>query len=193
MSASSYGIVVEGNYDSVVYDAFIRRLTSPDVHFKPLPCEGKTNLMRNFPGLLRRFEYEIGGGPVDMAIVIRDADGKDTSEVEAKMRMKIQGRSYPFRLNVRLFAVPQAMDAWLLADIGAISAAVQNRGGKRVTKSHENPESLRDPKEWFRKLLTDHKATYTAELCREIAQNVDLQVLAQRCPRFPVFAELVDC
>ncbi|MFY9744195.1 MAG: DUF4276 family protein [Candidatus Sulfotelmatobacter sp.] len=193
MSASSYGIIVEGDYDSAVYDAIIRRLTSPGIHIRPLPCQGKTNLMRKFPGLLRRFEYEIDGNPVDMAIVIRDADGRDASEVEAKMRTKIQNSNYPFRLSVRFFAVPQAMDAWLLADVAAISAAVQGRGGKRVARSHDDPESLLDPKGWLRKLLTDHQAAYTAELCREIAQKTDLQLLSQRCRSFPVFAELVDC
>jgi hypothetical protein len=193
MSAGSYGIIVEGDYDSAVFDALIRRLTSPDVHIKPLVCRGKTNLMKEFPGLLRAFEYEVEGNPVEMAIVIRDADGKDPRVVEDKMRMKIRGRNYPFPLNVRFYAVPQAMDAWLLADAGAISAAVQGWGGKPVTKSHDDPEGLLDPKEWFRKLLTDHKAGYTAELCREIAQKTDLQVLSQKCRRFHVFAELVDC
>lgn len=193
MSASSYGIIVEGEYDSAVYETLIRRLASPEVHIKPLACEGKANVMKKFPGLLSTFKFEIGGNPVDMAIVIVDADGKDPLEVEAKMRMKIQGRNYPFRLNVRFFAVPQAMDAWLLADVSAINAAVQSRGGKRVTKSHDDPEGLSDPKGWFRKLLTDHKASYTAELCREIAQKVDLQVLSERCRRFTAFAELVDC
>ncbi len=193
MSASSYGIIVEGDYDSAVYDAIIRRLASPDAHIKPLPCEGKANVMKKFPGLLSTFKYEIGGNPVDMAIVIVDADGKDPLEVEAKMQEKIQGRNYPFPLNVRFYAVPQAMDTWLLADASAINAAVQRRGGKPVTKSHDDPEGLPHPKEWLRKLLTDHKATYTAELCREIARETDLQVLSERCPRFRVFAELVDC
>jgi hypothetical protein len=193
MSANSYGIIVEGEYDSAVFDAIIRRLTSPDVHIKPFVCRGKTNLMTEFPGLLRAFEYEVAGNPVEMAIVIRDADGRDPSEVEAKMRMRIQGRNYPFPLNVRFYAVQKAMDAWLLADATAISAAVQGKGGKPLTKSHDDPESLLDPKEWFRKLLTDHRATYTAEICREIAQKTDLKLLSQRCRRFPAFEELVDC
>jgi hypothetical protein len=193
MSANSYGIIVEGDYDSAVFDAIIRRLTTPDVHIKPFVCRGKTNLMTEFPGLLRAFEHEVDGNPVEMAIVIRDADGKDPGEVEAKMRMKIQGRNYPFPLNVRFHAVEKAMDAWLLTDPTAISAAVQSRGGKPVTRSHDDPEGLLKPKEWFRKLLTDHKATYTAELCREIAQTADLQVLSQKCRRFLLFAELVDC
>jgi hypothetical protein len=193
MSASSYGIIVEGGYDSAVYDALIRRLASPDVHIKPLPCEGKTNVMKKFPDLLSTFKYEIGGNPVDMAIVIVDADGKNPLEVEAKMQEKIRGRDYPFPLDVRFYAVPQAMDTWLLADAKAINAAVQGRGGKCGTKSHDDPEGLPHPKEWFRKLLTDHNATYTAALCREVAEKTDLRVLSERCPRFRVFAELVDC
>jgi hypothetical protein len=193
MSASSYGIIVEGDSDSAVYDAIIRRLTSLDVHIKQLPCEGKTNLMKKFPSLLRTFEYEMGGNPVDMAIVIVDADGRNPLEVEERMRIKIQGKNYPFPLDVRFYAVEKAMDAWLLADAAAISAAVQGRGGRPLTKSYDDPEGLLDPKEWFRKLLTDHKATYTAELCREIDQRINLDVLSQRCRRFPAFAELVDC
>ena len=63
------------------------------------------------------------------------------------------------------------MDAWLLADVNAISTAVQRKGGKPVTKSHDNPEGLLDPKEWLRKLLTDHKVGYTADVCGEIAQK----------------------
>ncbi len=149
--------------------------------------------MKKFPGLLPTFEYEIGGKPVDMALVIWDADGKDPSEAEATMRTKIQGRNYPFPLDVRLYAVPQAMDAWLLADVKAISSAVEGRGGKPVTRSHDNPEGILKPKEWLRNLLTEHKAAYTAELCREIAQNTDLGMLSLRCRRFDLFAELVDC
>jgi hypothetical protein len=193
MSASSYGIIVEGPYDSAVYDAIIRRLTSPEIYIKALPCEGKANLMKNFAGLLPTFEYQLAGDPVDMAIVIRDADGKDPLEIEEKMRLKVQGRQYPFRLDVRFYAVPQAMDAWLLADANAISKAIQPRGGKRVTKSHDTPEALLDPKKWLRNLLADHKVGYTAAVCAEIAQEVDLQMLAEKCPRFRNFAELVDC
>jgi hypothetical protein len=193
MSANSYGIIVEGAYDSAVYDAFIRRLTSPEIHIKPLVCNGKSNLMKKFPALLRAFEHEIGGDPVDMAIVIRDADGRNPGEVEAQMRAKIQGLQYPFRLNVRFHAVRHAMDAWLLADVNAISMACSQRRGTPVTRSHDAPEDLLDPKDGFRKLLTNHNVTYAAEVCREIAQETDLQVLSQKCPRFRGFMELVDC
>ena len=149
--------------------------------------------MKKFPDLLPTFKYEIAGGPVDMAIIIRDADGKDPEEVEARMRAKVHGRHYPFRLGVRFHAVCQAMDAWLLADVKAINAAVQGKGGNCVTKSHDDPDGLLKPKEWLRKLLEDHKVGYTAAVCGVIAQELDLEVLGQKCPRFRVFADLVDC
>jgi hypothetical protein len=193
MSANSYGVVVEGQFDSAVYDALIRRLTSNEMRIKVLQCGGKANLIKKFPALLRTFEYEIDGAPVDMAVVIVDADGKAPFEVEEILRARIQGRQYPFRMSVRPFAVSNAMDAWLLADVLAISAATQTRGGKPVNRTLDNLESLLDPKVALRKLLTDHKVTYTAALCREIAQTADLEILSQRCPRFRAFAELVDC
>jgi hypothetical protein len=193
MSANSYGIIVEGDYDSAVYGAFIRKLAAPHAHIKPLVCRGKTNLMKEFPALLRAFEHEVDGHPVDMALVIRDSDGRDPVEVEAQMRVKIEGRRYPFPLNVRLHAVRHAMDAWLLADINAINAASERRGGRRVTRLPDAPEDLLRPKDGLRHLLAEHKVTYTAEVCREIAHATDLQLLSNRCPRFSVFSELVDC
>jgi hypothetical protein len=192
MSATSYGIIAEGSYDAAVYSTIVRRL-NPRTHIRVLDCRGKDQLRKQFPALLRRFEFEVENGPVEMAIVIRDSDGKNPEEVEASMRSAIQGKRYPFRLDVRFHAVRNAMDAWLLADVKAINLACQARGGKRVTKTLNNPEGLLRPKESFRKLLSDHKVPYTAEVCREIAETVDLTTLSLVCPRFRVFAELVDC
>jgi hypothetical protein len=193
MSANSYGIIVEGDYDSAVYEALIRRLTSPEVHIKPLICRGRTNLMKQFPSLLRAFEHDIEGHPVEMAVVIRDSDGKHPDEVEAQMRAKTEGRPYPFILNVRHHAVQHAMDAWLLADVNAVNTVCERRRGTRVTRLPDDPEGLLRPKEQLRNLLSNHKVPYTVEVCREIAQIADLQMLSDRCPRFRVFSDLVDC
>ena len=149
--------------------------------------------MKSFPSLLKTFEHEVAGRPVDMAIVIRDADGKNPEEIEEQMLLKIFDRAYPFVLGVKCFVVPQAMEAWLLADVNALSNVSQRRGGKRVTRSLDTPESLLDPKESLRRLLTDYKLSYTSALAREIAEESDPVVLARICPRFSVFSELVDC
>jgi hypothetical protein len=193
MSANSYGIIVEGTYDSAVYETIIRRVASHEVYVRALDCTGKTNLMKNFPGLLKIFEHEISGGPVDMAVVVRDADGKEPGEIEAQMRLKVEGRRYPFPLGVRFHAVRNAMDAWLLADVNAINAVALRRSGKRVTKSYASPEELLNPKEAFRRLLSEHNVDYTAPACSEVAREASLEVLSEKCPRFRIFADLVDC
>jgi hypothetical protein len=192
MSASSYGIVVEGVYDSAVYVPIIQKL-SPNAPVVARECEGRPNLMKTFPGLLKTFEHEIAGRPVDMAIVIRDTDGKNPEEIEARMHEKIASRVYPFPLNVRFFAIPQAMEAWLLADIEALNSVSLRRGGKRVTKVPDNPEDLHNPKASLRQLLSDHNLPYTTALAREIAEQIDLNRLSQVCPRFRIFSKRVDC
>jgi len=192
MSASSYGIITEGIYDSVVYEAIIGKL-SPGIPIKALDCGGKHALMKRFPDFLKIFEYQLAETPVEMAVVIQDADGKNPEEIEAQLASKIAGRDCPFTLGVQFFAVPQAIEAWLLADVDALNAVSQRRGGKRVTKSHAAPEALLRPKEDLRRLLSDHKLDYTSALAREIAQEIDLGKLAEACPRFRVFSQLVDC
>jgi hypothetical protein len=189
MSANSYGLIVEGEYDKAVYEVLIRRLVREDVYIKPLVCFGKTNLMKKFPGLLKTFEHILEGRPVDMAIVIRDADGKNPEELKAEMQSKIEGRQHPFPLGVRLFAVRQAMDAWLLSDERALSAVA----GAQVTKTHNAPENLPRPKESLRHLMSQHNLDYTAETCRKIAHKLDFQSLSKKCPGFLDFVELVDC
>jgi hypothetical protein len=192
MSASSYGIITEGIYDSAVYEVIVNKL-SPGIPVKPLQCGGKAELMKKFPDLLKTFKYHFAEGPVGMAVVIRDADGKNPEEIEVQMASKIDAGKYPFALGVQFFAVPQAMESWLLADVDALNAASLRRRGKPVTRSLDAPETLLRPKEDLHKLLSDHNLTYPVELAREIAQEIDLNRLAEACPRFRVFTGLVDC
>jgi hypothetical protein len=107
MSASSYGIITEGVYDSAIYEAIIKKL-SPKIPIQALECGGKSGLLKKFPDSLKVFEYQLAEGPVEMAVVIRDADGKDPEEIEAQMASKIADRACPFALGVQVFAVPQS-------------------------------------------------------------------------------------
>lgn len=192
MPANSYGIIVEGGYDSAVYNAIVSKLASHEVRVLPRLCEGKSNLIRKFPGLLESFKYnDLGQAAVDIAIVIADADGRNPAELEEELRSKIAGRRYPFQ--VHFYAVQQAMETWLLADPQAISRAAEPRRGKRVARTHDAPQDLLKPKPFLRELLERHGVSYTSALAAEIAGNLDLGVLAFKCPRFRTFAELVDC
>jgi hypothetical protein len=192
MPANSYGIITEGAYDEAAYTTLIRRLSSPNVSIKTRACEGRPNLLRKFPGLLRTFEYAVDNSPVDIAIVICDADGTDPDQLEIDLRARTRTHTYRFPNDVRFHAVRNAMEAWLLADVSAINEAVTKRQGRRIRRSHENPESLLDPTQWLRTLLDEHRATYTSALCRDIAEKINFDLLAERCPRFRVFRELLN-
>jgi Domain of unknown function (DUF4276) len=191
MPGNSYGIIVEGGYDSAVYCSLVRKLASHEVRIFTRPCEGKPDLMKKFPGFLQAFKYQLLEQSIDVAIILVDSDGGDPTELEEKMRSRIASRQYPF--EVHFHAVQHAMEAWLLADPGAITNAIRARSSRRLPRTPDAPETLQDPKAALRKLLTDAKVDYTSEVAAQIADNIDTQTLSARCPRFRIFTELVDC
>jgi hypothetical protein len=85
------------------------------------------------------------------------------------------------------------MEAWLLADEKAIRIVAERRSKKGVVKSQRAPEELPNPKQALRQLLEGNKIPYTARVGAEIAREMNVQVVSNKCPRFRVFAELVDC
>lgn len=191
MPADRYGIIVEGKYDSAVYEELILRIASHAVRISSRFCEGRSRLIERFPGLLEAFRYAGTGGPIDMAIVIADADGQNPIEFERRLRSKIEGRDYPF--IVHFHAVQHAMEAWLLADVDAFNRVAMRRTGRRIGSSHQRPEDVLDPKRMLRELLAYVKIPYTSVVGAEIAAEIDLRILDERCSRFRLFAELVDC
>jgi hypothetical protein len=82
----SYGVIVEGQFDVGVYEEFIRKIC-PEAHdIKARDAGGCAQLMKKFPSLLRSLEHVTQqGGPIDKALVIRDADCRDVAAIEAKM------------------------------------------------------------------------------------------------------------
>jgi len=80
--------------------------------------------MKKFPGFLEHFRHVNAGFPVDKAIVVRDADHKNSEALISQMESKISGRTYPFGRN--LLVAVEKMEAWLLADDQALSSVTNN-------------------------------------------------------------------
>lgn len=139
--------------------------------------------MRSFPGLLKSFQWSNLGGPVDKAIVVQDADGREPNSLLARMEAKISGRSYPF--PVKFAVVVQKLEAWLLAD----EVALERVTGEK-TPVH-NPEEITDPKA---KLTSALSLPYTHRVAARIAAHIKLDTLEQRCGSFRTFRQAVlDC
>ena len=152
---ATYGIVVEGDYDVAALTEMIKKCQPGEIEIIPRPCRGKDQLMKSFRGFLDSFQYENKGSPVDKALVIRDAGGRDPDELLESMRSRIAGRTYPF--EIKFIIIVQELETWLLTDEEAISRVTQSRSGRTVSKVNEDLESIIQPKERLKKILSDAK------------------------------------
>lgn len=194
MDEASYGLIVEGYYDELVFPEFVRKILSKQVAVVVRKCGGVPGLMKLFPSLLRDLEQVRAGKPVDKAMVIRDWPGPDIATCEEEMASKIRGEQFNFRRGVQFCGVRQAMEAWLLADQNAINSVSRTRGGRTVERLQGQIEEMVNPKQRLTRLLSDARLPYTAEVGREIASQADLETLKYRCPSFRSFVtKVIDC
>ena len=185
---TTYGIVVEGGYDAVTLAEIIKKCLLSEIEIIARPCGNKSSLMRKFPGFLEEFRYANQGTHVNKALVIRDADCKDPDELLEKMGSKITSRNYPF--EVKFIIIVQELETWLLADEDAVSRVT----GKTISRVNEDLQSIIQPKEKLKKILSDGRVAYTAEVAREIAKESDLLKIEYCCPGFKKFRQdVIDC
>ncbi len=190
---NSYGIVVEGDFDKAVFSELIRRIRGEALPVRSRVSGGVAKLKKNFPALLADLEYAHNGGPVDRVLVIRDADGGTPATLEGDLAGRIEDREFTFRYGVRFYAVVQQMDTLLLADPGAINRVAEARNvfRRQATRPAESLESIPNPKDYLVDLLTLAGLQYTAEVCREIAAEADLDLVSRYCPSFENFVSRV--
>jgi hypothetical protein len=187
---SSFGVIVEGQYDVDFYRILIERISGNNPRIEILEGNG-ASLPRQFPILLRRFEYLLNGDPVERALVLKDADGRQVTEVEENLSRRVNQEHYRFPRGIRFCAIQQEMETWLLADEGAINAISLARGkDDGVLRIHEPQlENVVNPKERFQSALSSGGLDYTPAVCAEIALQVNLDTLRTRCPTFRRFEQ----
>lgn len=193
VSDSSYGVIVEGDYDAGVYEELIQKICGGNVRIISRPAGNRVELMKKMTGLLRSLEYiSVTGGPVDKALVIRDADGKNSDALEQEMSARFRSQTFRFPSGIQVHAVRQEMETWLLADPAAIDWVAKARSVRdKVGRVRGALESIQRPSQKLGQLLSSAGLNYTAQVCREIAQAIDLGVLRNLCPSFREFERKV--
>ncbi|MCI0371775.1 MAG: DUF4276 family protein [candidate division NC10 bacterium] len=190
----SYGVLVEGPYDSPVYRELIRKITSARVEVFAREAGGVSGLMRLIRVTLRDLEHVMHGRPVDKALVIRDSGGREPQELEEAMQDRVGGAAFSFPRGIKVHAVRRAMETWLLADIDAINAVATSRGGRQVAAVQGALEEILDPKERLKHSLSEARLPYDPEVCRGIAERARIETLRYRCPSFVSFErKVIDC
>jgi hypothetical protein len=182
---------VEGDADKEAFQHLIRKANSPDASIYSLSCGGVERLMKEFPDLLRIFEYAHNGGPVDGALVIRDSDNKSVVDVLNRMKEKLGNRTFRFARGVEFCVIRRKLDSWLLADENAINTVSQSRRGRTTARVNETIEEITHPKERLQRLLSEAKLNYTSAVLGEIAAAMNLKQLEYRVPSFVAFKQSV--
>jgi hypothetical protein len=188
----SYGLIVEGQFDAGVYEELIRKIC-PEVNDIRVRIAGdRAQIMKKFASLLRTMEHITAqGGPVDKALVIRDADCLDAAKIEAEMHKSASRQGFAFPEGIGFHAVKQEMETWLLADPNAINRVAALRSGRPVPRVPDPLECIQDAKEKLMATLSRSGLNYTSAVCNEIARETDLAILRIRCPSFQVFEQKV--
>jgi hypothetical protein len=190
---NSYGIIVEGVFDHAVFRELICKIRGEILPVRPRVSGGVPNLKKNFPALLDDLEHAHNGNPVELVLVIRDSDGGDPQTLEGDLAGRIANREFAFRYGVRFYSVVQEMETLLLADAGAINRVAEARNVLRqaVSRPAKDLESIPNPKDYLVDLLTLTGLQYTAQVCREIAIQADLDLVRRYCPSFENFISKV--
>jgi hypothetical protein len=194
VSEPTYGIIVEGPYDVPVYEELIPKISPAIGRIISRPAGGVTKLLRLLPSLLRDLEHVKRGEPVDKVLVIRDASGKSTPELDRQFSERIRTQAFSFPKGIKFHAVHRAVETWLLVDVSAINAVALARGGRPVSDITGDVETIEDPKGKLRNTLSCARLPYDPMVCGEIARRIRLETLRYRSPSFRAFEEKVlDC
>lgn len=111
----------------------------PDLDFRCYPHEGKQDLARSIPRMLRVWKT-----PGDRFVVVHDNDRKDCKELKKGLRARCkEGR----REDTLIRIACQELEAWYLGDLPALATAydspsVRNLAGKRKFR---NPDEIQHP------------------------------------------------
>jgi hypothetical protein len=177
------GVIVEGVFDAAALPELIRKCFTDDIHIEARVCGSASRLMQRGQGFLEEFRHVMQGSPVDKALIIRDADGKDPNKLVHRLNVTIKSRSYPFPVTPVI--IVQELETWLLADSEALSQVT----GKSIPELPGSLETIMDPKQRLQSLFSDANMAYTTEVTRKIATATRLEVLEYRCPSFRVFRQ----
>ena len=185
---STYGLIVEGEYDKEILEEFILRCSDDGTErsergIETRICGGGSKVFKQFPGFLRGFQFSYP--EIRKAFVVRDSDGKNPDVLEKQFREKIAGWEFPFKVEFSF--IVHEVEAWLLFDEAALSRIT----GRKVRKIH-SPQELQDPKTKLVQILSDGKIDYTPALARQIVSSMDLDKLKSGTEVFSKFCEAIQ-
>lgn len=187
----SYGLIVEGPYDSPVLRQLTIRVDSPDARVFVRECGGTGTLRKKLRAFLRSLEIADAGLPVEKVLVFTDTDGRSPAEVESSFQEVIEGNTFRFPRGIDICPIHHELEAWLLADEHAINRVAIARGGREIGYIQGDLEQMRNPKERLIGVLSRARLLYTPAVLGEIAETASLETLRYRLRCFVAFSRKI--
>lgn len=126
----------------------------------------------------------------DRFVVAYDADWSEPAARLAEAQSRVVDRSRVAAGACCVVVPVEEMEAWLLADVGAVSKKLPGWRPEPIA----SPERVRDPKEHLEKLSRDsqRRPRYSHAVDNPVlAGLVDLEMVERKCPSFVVLADFV--
>lgn len=123
-------------------------------------------------------------------ILCRDADGNDPGQVHDEVSEKVASAA-GLGPEACVVVPVQEIEAWILADLTCANKLFRSWRPDALS----NPESIRNPKEYLRRLSRADKAKprYTPAIHnQQMAKHLDLDVVSKKCPSFRPLKDFVD-
>ena len=198
MATLKLGFALEGNSDYPVIPCLAQRLIS---EYDPQIILATNSVLRprkrghGFIQELSTFASQLRDDRVDIVVAVVDTDNTQIGErrrllQEAKRRCADLGLAVCIADGLAV----RSLEAWLLADEAAAFAVFD---GERSNVLFPYPEQDPTPKATLNRIvrtLTDGQEVSFAPFAGELAQEIRLATLRQRCPHFDEFARnLINC
>lgn len=155
-------------------DGILPRILPPDISFRTIPHEGKSDLQKSISNKLKGWNE-----PDVKFVVVQDQDSNDCRELKRKLSDLCSGTGREVLIRIAC----HELEAWYFGDLNAVSQAYGKdlmRIGQK--KKYREPDAIVSPKKELQALLPEHQQLDGA---RRIAQYIDIE--SNRSTSFQMF------
>ena len=155
--------LVEEKSMATLLDVILPKILPPEISFRTIPHEGKSNLQDSIPKKIRAWNM-----PDTKFVVVHDQDSSDCKILKQKISDLCDGYGKPYLVRIAC----HELEAWYFGDLKAVEKAYNVNLDKYMRKStYRIPDSIENPKYELRKMVPKHQQISGA---RKIGEFMDI-------------------
>lgn len=181
MKSQRIGLIAENLSDIEVIKRLAKKVTARPMSFSHFVGRGCGPLKRKTPAWCNNLHLK----GCTRILLVHDNDRNDHQDLRRALEDAIAAAPQKDKVIV----IPtEELEAWLLSDESAIGRALNLA---KPPKSVQHPEKIASPKEYLQKAVrqaSGKKTQYVNSVHNQtIADNIDIRLVARKCPSFRPF------